>query len=184
MKRKGINRGGFFAVSFLSGKLHEHFETEEAAWSWVKEHKLCGECLKELEAGGAHLENAETSETDWIAIEHPADTLCGSEWMVLSTEEAEALQTYAPAAEALGNLPDFPLDTVPDVSLESLMRSARRPLSSSARFLGAFFDWLDMSKGIRSLSGCKRMRTLNSWSAECPDCGQIYLLAPATPLEA
>jgi hypothetical protein len=56
------------------------FTSEDAAWEWIKNNRLCHMCLKELADGGCWCGFGDIEE--WHETTDPAFTPCGGEWIV------------------------------------------------------------------------------------------------------
>lgn len=78
----------------------EGFETEEKAWEWIKDNGLCSDCLKELKKGGTLI--GDGKEAEWIEIDHPSDTGCGTEWLVTPSKRYENCEDFGDILEAAG----------------------------------------------------------------------------------
>lgn len=166
----------FFYAVHASGALHDSFDSEEAAWEWVKQQKVCDDCLQELRDGGTWLEDPDTGDREWYPIEHVMDTLCGTEWVVLTQEEVEAVRETTPEEDDADMLSGFSYRELVDEpgGKDSLARSIGRSLNVL----------LDLSLGLKALTGCEQIRIRQHYRAECLECGQAVYLAPMKYLEA
>lgn len=77
-----------------SGFLQEGFDSEEAAWEWIKNNHFCPSCLEALTQGGEWCflvtnGKLDKSNKSWYAVEYPALTGCGAEWIVITQAEWE-----------------------------------------------------------------------------------------------
>ena len=169
-------RRPLFFVVHISGALHESFDTEDDAWEWVKQQKVCKDCLQELEEGGTWLEDPVTGEREWFLVDHVMDTHCGTEWLVLKRNEIESVREVASPKKETSMLTGFSYQDLvekPD-GQESFAQSIGRSLNVL----------LDLSLGLKALTSCEKIRIREYYKAECLECGLIVYLAPMKYLEA